>query len=221
MILEIACFNMESAFIAQRAGADRIELCDDYAAGGLTPSFNAITKAIKELSIPVFVMIRPRSGNFIYTGDEFRRMKQQVLFCKAAGAEGIVFGILDSDGNIDKARCRELVALANPMQTTFHRAFDEVKSPLDAMDELIACGFSRVLTSGRKSTARQGAEMISLLVKKANGNIHIMPGGGVRSDNLIQLKKKTGASEFHSAAINPETKLVEEEEVRKLKFILK
>src|SRR5690349_15327858 len=140
MILEIACFNMESALIAQKAGADRIELCEDYNAGGVTPAPEMLRRVKAQVSLPVFVMVRPRPGNFIYTDPEFQKMKEEIIESRKLGANGIVFGILDSQNSIDKNKCSELVDLARPLETTFHRAFDEVKNPLDELEHIISCG---------------------------------------------------------------------------------
>jgi copper homeostasis protein len=221
MLLEIACFNLESAVIAQRAGADRIEFCSDYSVGGVTPSFEEIAVARKQISIPLFVMIHLRIGEYVYTHSEIEEMKEAILFCKASGIDGVVFGILDADGNVDTEKCKELVALASPMKTTFHRAFDVVKNPTDAIEDIIACGFSRILTSGQKPSALAGADLISSLIRKAKDRIIILPGGGIRSSNISEIKEKTGAKEFHSAALNTETMIADENEIRKLKSILR
>jgi copper homeostasis protein len=216
MILEIACFNLESALIAQRAGADRIELCDDYSCGGVTPSFETIVEARKKISIPLFVMIHPRVGPYMYSHEEIGVMKKQILFCKEHGIDGVVFGILDEHNNVDKILCAELVTIAHPMKVTFHRAFDIVSHPLTAMEDIIECGFNRILTSGQKRTALEGSDLISFLIKKSNGQITILPGGGIRSNNIDKVKK-TGAIEFHSAALNTLTMLADEEEIKSLK----
>jgi len=220
MLLEIACFNLESALIAQKAGADRIELCEDYLSGGITPSEDIIEQARRKISIPLFVMIRPRSGNFIYNEDEFEKMKQAVIHCKEVGVDGVVLGILNSEGNVDREKCMELVKLAQPMQVTFHRAFDETKEPLNAMDEIISCGFHRVLTSGQRQFSLHGARLISSLIMKAGKRIAIMPGGGIRSVNISTLITETAATEYHSSAINPATLMPDENEIRKLKEFL-
>lgn len=220
MILEIACFNLESAIIAQKAGADRIELCEDYLSGGITPSPEIITQARIKVSVPIFTMVRPRKGDFVYTDSEFKKMKEEILQCKKLGADGIVFGILDKKNCIDKNKCSELVDLVYPLKTTFHRAFDEVKNPLDELENIISCGFNRILTSGQKPTAMEGAEVISSLIKKAGDRIVILPGGGIRSGNISALAKKTGAKEFHSAAINKNTTLADEKEIRDLRLVL-
>jgi copper homeostasis protein len=220
MLLEIACFNLESALIAQRAGADRIELCEDYSCGGITPSFETIIDARKKISIPVFVMIHPRKGAYSYNHKEIEEMKKQILFCKENGIDGVVFGILDEHKNVDKILCAELLSLTHPMKATFHRAFDEAAHPLAAMEDITECGFNRILTSGQMKTALEGADMISFLTKKSNGQVTILPGGGIRSNNIMELKEKTGLREFHSAALNTTTMLADENEIRKLKSLL-
>jgi len=220
MILEIACFNTESALIAQRAGADRIELCEDYKAGGVTPALQDFIKVKAKVSVPIFVMIRPRGGNFAYNDQELKKMKEEITEYKKSGADGFVFGILDKYQCVDKTRCSELVELAYPLQTTFHRAFDEVKDPLHELENIISCGFTRILTSGQKPAALEGAGLISELIQKASNRIVILPGGGIRSGNATALAVKTGAREFHSAAINKNTLLVDEKEVRDLKLVL-
>lgn len=214
-ILEIACFNLESCLIAQKAGADRIELCENYKTGGITPSENLIQQARKNLQIDLFVMIRPRDGNFIYSDQEFEQMKAQILFCKQNNCNGIVFGILNQGNKVNKKRCKELVELAKPMQCTFHRAFDEVENSKEAMEEIIYCGFKRILTSGRQKTAVEGAELIKNLITKAKDKIIIMPGGGIRSFNFSQILK-TGASEFHSASITNSDEIADGSEIKKI-----
>lgn len=219
-ILEIACFSIESAVVAQRAGADRIELCDDYASGGITPSFDSITKAKRLISIPLFVMIRPRSGNFIYSDSEFEEMKSAVAFCGKNKLDGIVFGILTEENTVDRKRSAELIELAKPMKATLHRAFDATPNAFQSLEDATACGFERILTSGQKASAPESASLISSLIKKADGRITIMPGGGVRADNISELKNKTGAIEFHSSAINPRTMLADEHEIIRMKKYL-
>jgi copper homeostasis protein len=220
MILEIACFNLQSAIIAAQAGADRIELCSTYSVGGITPSKEIIKQAREKISIPIYVMIRPCAGNFIYTDEEFEKMKSEILFCKQNNIEGIVFGILNEDKTVDVNRCKELVELAKPMQATFHRAFDEIENSFEALEQIIDCGFTRILTSGKKKTAIEGAELISQLIQKANGRITILAGGGVRAENIVELKNKTGTTEFHSAAILGQSFTADENEIRKIKSIL-
>jgi copper homeostasis protein len=220
VLLEIACFNFASARIAEQSGADRIELCEKYSEGGITPGVELIQNAKSQIRIPVHVMIRPRAGNFVYRDSEFEEMKNSIQQCKDLEADGVVFGILDENNLTDKKRCMELVTLAKPMSTTFHRAFDEVKNPLEALEEIMDCRFDRILTSGQKKTALEGAELISELINIANNRTIIMPGGGVRSENILQLRNKTSATEFHSSAINPQTMLPDKNEIQKMKQLL-
>jgi copper homeostasis protein len=220
MLLEIACFNLESALIAQRAGADRIELCEDYSCGGVTPSFETIIEARKKISIPLFVMIHPRKGTYTYNQAELEEMIRQIRFCKEHAIDGVVFGALDEDKNIDKILCAALSSIAHPLKTTFHRAFDEVENPFDALEDVIDCRFDRILTSGSKKTAIEGSHVISGLIKKAGSQITILPGGGIRSNNIAELKKETGAVEFHSAALNTSTMLADENGIKRMKALL-
>jgi len=215
MLLEIACFNLQSCLIAQKAGAHRIELCENYEAGGITPSQNIIIEARKNLQIELFVMIRPRAGNFIYSDDEFEDMRSQIQFCKQQQCDGVVFGILTKNKLVDKKCCKELVELAKPLQCTFHRAFDEIENSETGLEDIIYYGFSRILTSGKASSAIQSVVLIKNLITKAKGRITIMPGGGVRSSNISEIKK-TGAVEYHSAAIINSGELADETEIKKL-----
>jgi copper homeostasis protein len=217
MLLEIACFNTESAVLAQDAGADRIELCDNYFLGGITPPVDMIKTTREKISIGLFVMIRPKAGTFNYSDDEFLKMKEQIQRCKELKCDGLVFGMLDSENKVDTDRCKELVQLASPLPCTFHRAFDEVADPLKALEDIIACGFKRILTSGQKSSALQGIALIAELHQKAKGRIIILPGGGVRSQNIADLKQQIKALEFHSSAITGNDIIVDPEEVKNLK----
>ncbi len=220
MLLEIACFNLDSCLKAQKAGAHRIELCENYNAGGVTPSENSIIEARKNLQIDLFVMIRPRSANFIYSDTEFEQMKSQIKFCKINNCDGIVFGILTAENKVDRKRCEELVELAEPMRCTFHRAFDEIENSDEALEDIINCGFSRILTSGKQKTAIEGVSLIQQLIKKANDRIIIMPGGGIRSSNISSLIEKTNAKEFHSASIINSGETTDETEIKKLLSVL-
>jgi copper homeostasis protein len=215
MLFEIACFNLKSCFIAQKAGAHRIELCENYSAGGITPDKNLILEARQILKTDLFVMIRPRPGNFVYTPSEFEQMKEQILFCKQNNCNGIVFGILNRGNKVDKIRCKELIELAKPMQSTFHRAFDEIENIEQALEDVIDCGFIRILTSGKENTAIEGIPLITHLIEKSKNRIIIMPGGGIRSSNISQLKT-TGATEFHSAALLNRDETSNESEIKKL-----
>jgi copper homeostasis protein len=220
MTLEIACFNFESALIAQEAGADRIELCDNYFFGGITPSEETIKKVRERISIDLFVMIRPREGGFVYDGKEFLKMKEQIEFCKEQKCNGIVFGILTNQNKMDVPRCKELVELASPLHCTFHRAFDEVTDPKMALEQIIQCGFKRILTSGQKATAFEGAKLLAELQNLEKEKISIIAGGGVRSSNIAEIKRATGVTEFHSSAITGDEIIVDAVEIKKMKSYL-
>jgi copper homeostasis protein len=212
MLLEIAVFNYSSALLAANAGADRLELCDNYFEGGTTASYGVLKKVREKISIPVFPIIRPRGSNFFYTDDEFNIIKKDIQLCKELGYDGIVTGILTDEGNIDTARLSTLIELAYPMEVTFHRAFDRCKNPLQALQEIIQCSCQRILTSGQMPTAIEGKELISALIQQADERIIIMPGSGVRSNNIIELKNETNATEFHSSAKKINTSSIEFEE---------
>lgn len=198
--LEIIGFNIESCIAAQEAGADRIELCASPGEGGTTPSYGLIQSAREKLDIDLYVMIRPRGGDFLYNDDDFEMMKKEIELCKKSGCDGIVTGILTTDGKIDKPRCRQLIELAYPLEATFHRAFDRVDDPFQALEDLIDLGFERILTSGLKPKAVESLKLLKELVNKADGRIIIMPGSGVTSQNIISIAGTTGAKEFHSSA---------------------
>lgn len=199
-VLEICVGSLESALAAEKGGADRIELCDNLYEGGTTPSFGMIKTCLSLLSIPVFPIIRPRGGDFIYSEEEFEVMKSDVIACRELGCEGLVFGILQSDGKVDKERCSELVKLSGPMQLTFHRAFDRCSDREEGLEEIIAMGFRRVLTSGGNDFAEQGVSELIKLVKQAKDRISIMPGSGITAENLLQIARETGAIELHTTA---------------------
>jgi copper homeostasis protein len=198
--LEVIGFTIESCLIAQATGADRIELCDNPSEGGTTPSYGFIKTARENLSIELYPIIRPRGGDFLYSEIEFEVMKADIQICKNLGCDGVVIGMLNSDGTVDKQRCKQLVDIAQPMGVSFHRAFDRTKDPFKALEDIISIGCERILTSGQKSVATDGAALLNELVKQANGRIIIMPGSGVRSDNIETLVKKTNATEFHTSA---------------------
>lgn len=198
--LEIIGFTIEACLAAQSAGAHRIELCDNPGEGGTTPSFGFIKAVREKVTIQLYPIIRPRGGDFFYSEDEFEIMKTDVHVCKQLGCDGVVIGILNVDGTIDKKRCSELVQIAYPMGVTFHRAFDRVADAEQALEDVIDIGCERILTSGLLPNALDGAATIALLVQQANGRIIIMPGSGIRSDNIAAIAQKTGASEFHSSA---------------------
>ncbi|MCJ8209921.1 copper homeostasis protein CutC [Mucilaginibacter sp. RS28] len=198
--IEICANSVTSALIAQEAGAYRIELCDNLKDGGTTPSFGVIKQARELLHIKLYPIIRPRGGDFLYTDLEFEIMKADIEQCRLAGCDGVVFGILTPEGDVDKLRCAELKRLAGNMGATFHRAFDRCRDPKQALEDIIELGFERVLTSGLEENAVKGASLIADLVKQADGRISIMPGAGVRPENLEQLIKTTGAQEYHTTA---------------------
>ena len=223
-LLEVACFNTESALIAQSAGADRIELCDGITIGGTTPNLLSLqdvrNKTETTMAIPVFVMIRPRGGNFVYSAEEFEHMKSDILRFKSH-ANGFVFGILDLDNEVDVVRNLELVTLAEPLPCTFHRAFDAVGDLYQALEVVVRCGFKTILTSGGAPNAIEGAEQLGKLVEMACGRIQIMPGGGVRSSNIEELSTVAHASFYHSSAIVDKGSLADTEEVNQLKRLIK
>ncbi|MCW3072545.1 MAG: cutC [Bacteroidetes bacterium] len=214
--LEIACFNAESAVVAQAAGADRVELCDDFAAGGITPGILEIEKVRKEIEIPLFIMIRPRGGDFVYTDKEFEQMKQEISFIKRMKVDGFVFGMLNENGTIDKQRNMELVRLADPLSCTFHRAFDLAPDPFKAMEDVIACGFRTILTSGKAAVANEGIALLACLVQDAKNRITVMPGGGIRSATITALKN-TNAVFYHSSAITDKSGIADQKEIKLLK----
>ncbi len=200
MKLEVIGFNIESCIAAQDAGAHRIELCAAPGEGGTTPSHAFIKAAREKLHIDLFVMIRPRGGDFLYSDDDFEIMKNDITICKELGVDGIVTGILTPEGKVDIKRCRELIDWAYPLEATFHRAFDRVADPFEAMENIIDLGFGRILTSGLKPKAIDGIDLLTQLIKKAENRIIIMPGSGVNSQNIISIVHSSGAKEVHSSA---------------------
>lgn len=197
--IEIAVTDYPSAAAAEEGGADRIELCSALSEGGLTPSYALIKKSLNDFDIPVFPIIRPRAGDFLYTDEEFEIIREDVLFCRESGCEGIVTGFLLPDGNIDKERINIITKIAYPMQVTFHRAFDRCRDPFQGMEDIIEAGCHRILTSAQKIKAIEGTALIKQLIEAAKGRIIIMPGSGVRKENIKELAEKTGATEFHSS----------------------
>jgi copper homeostasis protein len=200
--LEVIGFGIENCIAAQEAGADRIELCENPLDGGTTCSYGTIATARKNVQIELYPIIRPRGGDFLYSDAEFDVMQRDVKLCKDLNCDGIVIGILTKDGKVDKKRCQQLVDLAYPLGVTFHRAFDRIVDPFAALEDIIEIGCERVLTSGQKETALEGADLIRQLIIKADDRIIIMPGSGVRSENIGQIAEITGAIEFHSSARN-------------------
>lgn len=198
--LEICVFNTETAIAAAAAGADRIELCENYANGGTTPSYGYLRTTREKVSIPIFPMIRPRGGDYYHRPEEIEIIQKDILLCKELGFEGVVIGLLNIDGTIDKENTARLVEAAYPLDVTFHRAFDRCKDPLEALETIIACGCTRILTSGQQPKAPDGKELIKTLVDQADGRIIIMPGSGINSSNIEMMRSFTGATEFHTSA---------------------
>lgn len=198
--LETIAFTIGSCRLAQAAGAHRIELCDNPGDGGTTPSYGFLKAARQILKIDLFPIIRPRGGDFFYTEEELEIMKADIQVCKDLDCDGVVFGLLNEDATIDKPRCKMLVQLAYPMSVTFHRAFDRVTEPSQALEDVIECGFERILTSGFHPTAMEGIDNLKKLIQVADERIIIMPGSGVRASNIGELSQTTAAVEFHSSA---------------------
>lgn len=200
--LEVCANTLTSALSAQEGGAVRVELCDNLGEGGTTPSYGQIKIARELLYIKLYVLIRPREGDFLYTDTEFEIMKADIQYCIDAGCDGVVIGILNADGSIDIKRCTELVkmARANGLGVTFHRAFDMCIDMNKALEEIIEMGCERILTSGGRSTAIEGANVIAHLVERAAGRIIIMPGSGVSETTVADIVHFTKATEIHSSA---------------------
>lgn len=216
-LLEIACFEITSAITALHSVADRIEFCSERFEGGLTPNIDEF-RYLKTISDkPIFVMIRPSSGSFLYNEEEFSLMKKELLEFKAAGADGFVFGILSEGNRVDLRRNQALIELASPLPCTFHRAIDRTPDLFGGVEELIQLGFKSVLTSGGYSSAKEGKENLRLLVEKFSSQIDILVGGGVRSENVAELKEYTVATHFHSAAVPTYETFVSEEEIKNLR----
>ena len=215
--IEIACFNLESALLAQKAGADRVELCANISVGGTTPSIEIIQQARKNLSIDIYVMIRPRGGDFVYSEAEFKQMKSEIENIKQLGVNGFVFGILNEDKTINIEQNKALVELAKPFPCSYHRAFDAVSNYEQALEDVIACGFSTLLTSGTFSNVTEGKEVLKKLVEQAKNRLEIMPGGGLRSTNISELNQIVNANWYHSSAITDGTEIANTNEIIELK----
>ncbi len=231
-ILEVCAFHIESCIIAERAGAKRVELCDNPVEGGTTPSYGTIKSAREKISIDLYPILRPRSGNYFYNTDEFEILLTDIKICKELGCNGISVGIQTISSEIDTEKMKRVVELAWPMGVTSNRVIDAATDPFQALEDLISCGCERVLTSGQKSAAPDAADVLKKLIVQADGRIIVMPGAGVNSSNIRELMNATGASEFHSSArrampnpvqwLNPEildyghVYIADEEEVRKM-----
>ena len=200
MELEVIGFDLASCLTAEAKGANRIELCANPHEGGTTPSYGVIEAARRNTSIQLFPIIRPRGGDFFYSELEFQAMAADIRQCEQLGCDGVVIGMLREDGSVDVDRCAELITHAGSMQVTFHRAFDRLADPMQSLEDIIALGCSRILTSGQRPNVELGKEMLRTLVGAAGDRITIMPGSGVRSNNILELAKFTGARAFHSSA---------------------
>jgi copper homeostasis protein len=222
-ILEIACFNTQSAIIAREAGASRLELCDNADLGGTTPPIEWLTKIRDgtDIDVPINVMIRPRGGDFVYTAQEFDTMKDSLnTFKSTAKVDGFVFGMVTNERTVDVDRTTELVSLAAPLPCTFHRAFDELEDLYQGLEDVLRCGIRTILTSGGESNAVQGREVLARLVNRAGDRVVIMPDGGVRSMNLELLHRDIQASAYHSSALIQPNTVVNAEEVSRMRAIL-
>jgi copper homeostasis protein len=199
-LLEIAANSLASALAAQEGGAGRVELCASLGEGGLTPSYATIALARERLLIPLYVLIRPRAGDFLYNDLELETMRRDIEACTRLGCDGVVIGALDADGNVALGACRDLIFSARGLGVTFHRAFDLARDPAHALEDIIALGCERVLTSGQRATASEGAEEIRALIGHAGRRIIVMPGAGIDARNIAALRDATGATEFHASA---------------------
>lgn len=199
-MLEIAANSIASALAAQEGGAGRVELCTALELGGLTPSHAQVALARDRLRIPLYVLIRPRAGDFLYSELECETMLRDIETCVALGCDGVVLGVLDAEGDVDMPRCRALMAAAGRLGVTFHRAFDLSRDPMRALEDIVELGCERVLTSGAQTSAIEGAALIRDLVTQANGRLTVMPGAGVTVQNIAALAAATGAHEFHASA---------------------
>lgn len=199
-IFEVCAFNIQSAIIAQKAGAARVELCDNPVEGGTTPSHGTIIEAREKLTIDLYPIIRPRSGNYYYDDDEYNIMKRDIQMCRDVGCDGISVGAQTRTGEIDVERLRQIVQWAGPMGVTCNRVFDCVPDPFKALEDVISCGCERILTSGLKSAAPDAGELLAKLVRAAGSRIIIMPGAGIKSGNIKKLIQDTGAREYHGSA---------------------
>jgi len=218
--IEIACFTLESAVLAAQSGANRIEFCSGFEVGGTTPNIKATKNLLSKTNAPVYVMIRPRGGNFNYTETEFQTMKRSIYLFKEMNVQGFVFGILNKNNTVDNDRNKELVTLCQPFPCTFHRAFDEVLDTRKALEDIISCGFKTILTSGTKVNVVEGVAVLKSIIAQAKNRIIIMPGGGLRSSNLKKLHQELQTTFYHSSAITDASQMVNPNEIEKLKSIL-
>jgi copper homeostasis protein len=196
--LEISVESLEGAMAAERGGADRIELCGDLSVGGITPDPGLMLETYAHVQIPISAMIRPRAGNFAYSDEEFAVMRASLRTAYRLQLDGVVLGILKADRRVDVERTRELVQLAKGMKVTFHRAIDETPDLLVALENVVQTGASRIMTSGGKRAALEGAATIAEMVSQSRGRVTILPGAGINAENVAEVLRRTGASEIHS-----------------------
>lgn len=201
MVKEACIESFTEALIAQNNGANRVELCENLTVGGTTPSYGTVKICLEKLNIPVFPMIRPRGGNFIYTDEEIEIMKEDIKIFKELGVKGIVFGILTKDNKIDIEKTKELVDLAKPMEVTFHKAIDELSNPLEYIDILADIGVKRILTSACSKTALEGKDLLNKMIVKSKGKLKIVVAGKVTKENFEEIKKEIPNEEFHGKLI--------------------
>lgn len=197
-VLEVCCTSIASALAAQDGGAQRIELCDNLYEGGTTPSYGTIELVREKLHIDVNVLIRPRGSDFVYSDDEMEIIRRDIERCKEISVNSVVIGFLTPDGEIDLKHTKQIIELARPLSVTFHRAFDMCRDPHKALEQLINIGIDRILTSGQKNKAPEGARLITELVEKAGDRVIIMPGAGLRPENIKEFHKQVKAKEYHS-----------------------
>jgi len=189
---------LEAALAAERGGAQRIELCARLDLGGLTPEEKLMREIRERARLPIFAMIRPRAGDFLYTPEDLAQMRRDIAAAKRAGMNGAVLGVLTKDGRVDVERTRGLVTLARPLPVTFHRAFDACADLLESLERVVETGATRILTSGGAPTAPEGAGVLASLVAAARERIIVLPGSGINAENVLHVAEKTGAREFHS-----------------------
>lgn len=218
MFLEIATFDITSAEIALNSVADRIEFCADINSGGITPDLEELRYLKQKYSKPIHVMIRPVGGGFLYTDSEFNQMQKSIIEFSKVNADGFVFGILDENQEIDVEKNKMLIDLANGKPCVFHRAFDRTKNIFESTEKLIELGFKEILTSGGENSAMEGKENLKKLIENYSDNIKILIGGGVRSNNISELKNVMDGKYFHSSAVLSYESFANAEEIKKLKF---
>ncbi len=197
-LLEISVETLERALAAERGGADRIELCGNLSAGGVTPGADLLRAVRANVHIPIFSMVRPRAGDFVYSSAEFAEMKRSISEAKVSGMDGVVLGILIEERRVDIARTRELTELARPLPVTYHRAFDEAADWHQALEDVMQSGAKRILTSGGAKSALEGAAVLARIVEAAGDRVVIVPGAGISALNMEKVAQQTGAREFHS-----------------------